>query len=174
VALASGKNESAFAKATAGLILAYARMGARRGGLRLACAACATRKDADPPRPVIDFRRRRRGRCFTLGGGWADGVRVGVFATPVPCASSRLFIFGGLLLRLAQPRRGGSRSITSLVASVRTLANCPPAERWRHYEAGLEVSDRFCARRLESKCWAGKVWDRTRTTLAKALNKKRR
>jgi hypothetical protein len=99
----------------------------------------AARKDAGPPRPVIDFRRRRRGRCFTLGGGSADGVRVRVFATRVPGASPRLFMFGGLLLRFAQPRRGESRSITSLVASVRTLANCPPAERWRHYAAGSEV-----------------------------------
>ena len=74
------------------------------------------RNDAANPRPVIVLHRRRRGRFFTLGGGSAGRVRVGVFCAK-SCASSRLFMFGGLLLRFAQPRRGASRSITSLVAS---------------------------------------------------------
>jgi hypothetical protein len=38
------------------------------------------RNDAAHPRPVIVFHRRRRGSYFTLGGGSADRVRIGVFS----------------------------------------------------------------------------------------------
>jgi hypothetical protein len=99
----------------------------------------AARKDAGPPRPVIDFRRRRRGRCFTLGGGSADGVRVRVFATRVPCASSRLFMFGGLLLRLL------NRVAENHARSHRS------SHRFEHWPTALQRSD-GCIMRQVWRC----------------------
>jgi hypothetical protein len=91
----------------------------QEGGTRMChawqCAVCTARNDAAHPRPVI-----------VSIGAVAGGLSLSEAARPmacgfvrsprIPCASSRLFMFSGLLLRFAQPRDGDSRSITSLVA----------------------------------------------------------
>jgi hypothetical protein len=72
--------------------------------------------------------RRRRGRCFTLGGGSADGVRVRG-PTRIPCASPRLFMFGGLLLRLL------NRASEVHARSHRS------SHRFEHWPTALQRSD---------------------------------
>ena len=98
------------------------------------------------PRPVTVGHRRRRGRFFTLGGGSADGVEGSRCSrTRVPCASSRLFMFGGLLrirsegakadhARSPRSRIGSNRDPTALQRSDASSVRAPEFGRIDFWE----------------------------------------